>query len=520
MKEVTKKVYWILCIGLCIGLTTVTAFSIVHARDGIRLPKTGQTTCYTVNGTVTACPGTGQDGETQAGIAWPNPRFAITYCHESGPCADQNSDCDSNASTDVVTDNLTGLMWARSGNFTRNDYNPWGQALEEIASFNRNGGLCAYTDWRLPNVNELESLIHAEKPNTAEWLNSQGFVDVQPDFYWSSTIHAQYGVPAWVVSMVDGTASYGLNTNYRFIWQVRSGQRDNPDVRYPANLWKTGQTKNLAEGDDGDFKTGVKWPIPRFKDHGDGTVTDNLTGLMWAKDANAPGPAPCKPGTPKRWQEALDYAACLNTNHYLGFDDWRLPDRKELFSLIDRSKYGPALPAGHPFLNLQFQFSYYSSTTTANYKNAVWTIYLMDGTLNLDYKPYMRPVWPLRGETGPDLTGSWISLSQTCKGPIQSQKCTITGSIEIVNSGGRDAPSSNLKFYLSKDGILHGDETLLKQSAAGRLKPGEKRIKQFSYRLPSKEKASGQYIIAAIDANHTVSETDESNNLIVFGPIP
>ena len=518
MTKVTKAAYWI----LCMALTTMTAFSIVYARDTVNLPKTGQTTCYDVVGTIVPCAGTGQDGETQEGMAWPNPRFTITYCDAYGPCATQESDCDcdGNASDDVVTDSLTGLMWARNGNFTGNEYNPWKQALEDIASFNRIGGLCGYTDWRLPNVNELESLINAQEPNTAEWLNSQGFIGVQPDFYWSSTAHAQFEEPAWVVSMVDGTVNNGANTNYRYAWQVRSGQRNNPDARHPANLWKTGQTKTYASGDDGDFKMGVKWPSPRFKDYGDGAVTDNLTGLMWTKDANAPGPVACNPGISKTWLEALDYVACLNANHYLGFDDWRLPDRKEYFSLMDRSKYNPALHGGHPFFNLQFQFPYYSSTTAADYEDAAWTVYLVDGTMNLNYKPYIRHVWPLRGKSGPDLTGSWISLDQTCKQINKNQKCFLFGSLKITNNGGQDASSANLKLYISEDGVYDGRDTFLRQSTTGKIKAGESKTKKLNHSLPLGEKASGKYIIAVIDEDHIFPELDGGNNTIVFGPIP
>src|SRR3989338_929461 len=102
-------------------------------------------------------------------------------------------------------------------------------------------------------------------------------------------------------------------------------------------LPKTGQTTSYATGDDGDLKRGVAWPSPRFTDNGDGTVTDNLTSLAWTKDANAPEPAACSSATPKRgtWQGALNYVACLNTNNYLGYTDWRLPNINELESLVN-----------------------------------------------------------------------------------------------------------------------------------------------------------------------------------------
>ena len=68
---------------------------------------------------------------------------------------------------------------------------------------------------------------------------------------------------------------------------------------------------------------------------------------MWTKDANLPG-------TSKTWQEALDYVKGINTGTYsnFGYTDWRLPNRKELQSLIDRNRYNPTLPSGHPFTNV------------------------------------------------------------------------------------------------------------------------------------------------------------------------
>ena len=89
-------------------------------------------------------------------------------------------------------------------------------------------------------------------------------------------------------------------------------------------LPKTGQTKCYDSagteitctdtGQDGNLQAGVAWPNPRYTDNGDQTQTDNLTGgLIWNKDANAPGPSACSPGIQKTWQGALDYVKCLNT---------------------------------------------------------------------------------------------------------------------------------------------------------------------------------------------------------------
>jgi hypothetical protein len=92
-----------------------------------------------------------------------------------------------------------------------------------------------------------------------------------------------------------------------------------------ASVEKTGQTTSHETGDDGDLSKGVTWPNPRFTDNNDGTVTDNLTGLVWLKDANRFGST--------NWADALiacNALAADGTNLTDGSSagDWRLPNIK------------------------------------------------------------------------------------------------------------------------------------------------------------------------------------------------
>jgi hypothetical protein len=146
---------------------------------------------------------TANEGKTQ------NPRFTV-----SGDC---------------VNDNLTGLMWAKNGNLT-NGPRDWQGALDYVAFMNSGSGLCSYKDWRLPNMNELESLIKAGETDNTKWLITQGFSNVQSEYYWSSSEYpAAPDLYAWAVPLSNiSPINYTVNIRKRqktcYVWPVRSGK--------------------------------------------------------------------------------------------------------------------------------------------------------------------------------------------------------------------------------------------------------------------------------------------------------
>ena len=158
-----------------------------------------------------------------------------------------------------------------------------------------------------------------------------------------------------------------------------------------APVAQTGQIFSYVTGDDGDFQKGVASPSPRFTDYGDGTVTDNLTGLMWAKDANMT--------VTKTWAAAIEYATNLTLGVSCGgtHTDWRLPNRNELNSLVDAGNYNPALPTGHPFSNVQSSY-YWSSTTYATSTTNAWYVYMYYGNVSSTSKTNSICVWPVRSD--------------------------------------------------------------------------------------------------------------------------
>jgi hypothetical protein len=142
-------------------------------------------------------------------------------------------------------------------------------------------------------------------------------------------------------------------------------------------------------GQDGDFKTGIPWPRERFTAAG-GLVFDNLTGLQWLKNAN---PAEF----PLSWQEALDFITRMNREKTEARTDWRLPNRRELRSLVAYETKKPALPAGHPFENV-FLGWYWTSTTAAIHTGYAWYVHMEGARMFFGRKNQYYLFWPVCGQ--------------------------------------------------------------------------------------------------------------------------
>lgn len=144
-------------------------------------------------------------------------------------------------------------------------------------------------------------------------------------------------------------------------------------------------TAGIPQGQDGAFQTGAAEPNPRFTvDDTGNCITDNLTGLLWIRNANLPAGTDAASTGTRTWQQALDFA---NNLDLCGFSDWRLPNRKELRSLINYNlaNNAPALNT-LGFNNAQAGL-YWSSTSYANSADYAWTVDLGDGYVDAANKP-------------------------------------------------------------------------------------------------------------------------------------
>ena len=401
-----KRIYT----ALLIFTLLTTVFTLESKATAIQLPKTGQTACSNSSGLSIPCAGTGQDGEFQTGLTWPTPRFTA------------NSD-------QTISDYLTGLTWTKDGNPSAGT-KTWQAALDYIKGLNSSKYL-GYSDWRLPNRNELESLVNWGQFYPATWLNSQGFFNVQADYYWSSTSYATNY--AWIAHMGHGYTGDGSKSFNYYIWPVRGGLFET------LTLFKTGQTTCsnssglsipcAGTGQDGEFQTGLTWPTPRFTANSDQTISDYLTGLTWTKDGNPSA------GT-KTWQAALDYIKGLNSSKYLGYSDWRLPNRNELESLVNWGQFYPATWLNSQgFFNVQADYYWSSTTYASTTTNVAWGVGMDGGSVGNYYKNGSNGyVWPVRAGQFWHFDSLILSTSPAF-GTVRTDTPPTARHIEIGNRG-------------------------------------------------------------------------------------
>ncbi len=290
---------------------------------------------------------------------------------------------------EVVVDEHTGLMWTRNAGLVEFPLT-WEEALAEIKTFNETG-LFGYHDWKLPNRRELFSLMSHEVINPSVDAGHL-FTGIFHGYYWTSTTCARLPDQAWYIHLGGARVFKGMKHRSYMVWPVR---KIDPGS---SRVMKTGQTVCYdgsgnrmdchGSGQDGEFQAGVSFQDRRFRVDGD-NVLDTGTGLTWLKHANVHQQT-------MDWKTAGNVISQMNKDLAYGFDDWRIPEIRDLESLTDMDHHSPALPENHPFTHVQ---EFYWSATTSQYDTGyAWVLYTKDGPVGVGHKPLTEFfLWPVRG---------------------------------------------------------------------------------------------------------------------------
>jgi hypothetical protein len=302
------SIFFILAIIISIGCSDSSSSSDKKEENlpdisGYPIVSTNQTVCYN-NSSVISAPASG----------------SAFYGQDAQYSRNEPNYVDNGDGT--VTDMVTGLMWSQSsdmdgdGDIDAADKKTYSQALAGAENFD----LAGYDDWRLPTIKEQYSLIlfSGVDPSGYEGTSTDGLVPfINTDFFdfaYGDTdageriIDSQFATTSMYV---DGQLLFGVNFADGRIKGYGLQMPFGPSEKTFFVMYVRGNTE---------------YGINAFVDNGDSTILDNATGLMWMKNDSK---------TRMTWEDALSHAETLE---YAGHYDWRLPDVKELQSIVDYTR--------------------------------------------------------------------------------------------------------------------------------------------------------------------------------------
>jgi len=313
----------------------------------------------------------------------------------------------------MVRDNVTGLIWeVKTDDGSINDKDntyTWQDAQDVFIAELNSTNFGGFSDWRLPSAMELMSIVdHGTDSPPIDTTYFSGTNAGEYSQYWSSTTYASNSSSAWSVNFFHGSV---ISYNKGYYYYVRG-------VR------------------------GADAMVADFIDNGDGTVTDNVTGLMWQQEE----------GGSTNWEHALTYCEDLSL---AGYTDWRLPNIKELRSIVDDSLYNPAIDTNY-FPDAHASH-YWSSTTYASLSPGTWYIDFYRGTVHDGLKVYLYYVRAVRG--GQNQISGHLVISS----PSQASSWDIGGLMSITWE--TQGITGNVKISLSRQGGKDGTfETIIEST--------------------------------------------------------
>jgi hypothetical protein len=224
----------------------------------------------------------------------------------------------------TITDNITGLMWQQADGGE--------MSIENAFIYADNLVLGGFSDWRLPSPSESFSILNHQNNNPA--MNSTYFTTSAAQYWWTNAYQIGDATKIWTTNAGGGIGNKPKSET------ISSGGT----FRYHARCVRDVATPTVIAN--------------HFTDNGDGTITDNLTQLIWQKAPNA---------NLLTWENAIVYAESLSL---ASATDWRLPNIKELQSLNDESRSNPSINSTFfPAIGIK---NYWSATTLPNQVLESW----------------------------------------------------------------------------------------------------------------------------------------------------
>ncbi|MGI9212860.1 MAG: DUF1566 domain-containing protein [Methylococcaceae bacterium] len=326
----------------------------------------------------------------------------------------------------TVTHKKTGLTWMRcamgqtwNGAFCAGEYKTY--TLDEAKALTLN--FAGQTDWRLPTLLELDSIVDRSKYNPA--INQTIFSKAPGEDFWSSTSSAQSNGYNWKVGFNSG----GTSEAY-------------PNYDFGVRLVRGGPVQSNSS-----FT--LSTPTSDFTDNGNGTVTHKLTGLIWKRCVEGQnwGGSSCQ-GAAKQyaWKEAKALGGT-----FAGSSEWRLPTAHELLTIVELATTAPAI---NPLMFPETPSDYFwSSSGNASYSSDGynWGISFSSGALDglSGSSYYARLV--RNGTTTP--TGVDLAVSLTDSPDPVKAGASLTYTATVTNASAKTASNTLLTVYLPKNSV-------------------------------------------------------------------
>lgn len=317
-----KTAYWKITLILVMLLSTVGTLAAVARANVVAPPGNTSTASYTLVDT-------GQDKCYGASSQITCPEAGAAFYGQDAQWSGHASSYTLSADGLTVTDNTTGLTWQHSpdtnadGSINASDKLTWAEAQAHPAALNA-AGYGGYNDWRLPTIKELYSLIdfRGTDPSGCDSLAAcPGILPFIDDDYFEFAYGDTAAGERLIDSQYASSSLYAASATKLFGVNFADGRIKGYDLTMPGGAQKTFLVQCV--------RGNPAYGLDTLEDNGDQTITDAATGLMWARADSGAG---------MTWEAALAWVQTQNAAGYLGYNDWRLPDAKELQSIVDYSR--------------------------------------------------------------------------------------------------------------------------------------------------------------------------------------